>query len=353
MQSMGTDAHGGGAVVVNGPDRPGALVISLDFELHWGMRDHTGADSLEFADLVPSRRTVTDLASVFNDRRIRATWATVGCLFASSAAELGAHLPVARPSYRNTAFDPYLQVVGHDEAADPEHLAGSLVDQVASTPGQEIASHTFSHFYCLEDGQTEEQFRADLGAAQSIAAARGLHLTSLVLPRNQWNPRYAAAVADNGFTSFRGPQPSLGHRARANGDHRAVDRAARLLDSYVGSAPPPTFSWDDRLGPHGLCDIPASAFLRPYTPQRRRLDPLRLRRLTAGMRHAARHGRIFHLWWHPHNFTRYPTESFDFLGRLLDEFDGLAESEGMRSLSMHDVASSIRVDHSTDSPAGP
>ena len=353
MQAMGTDAHGDGPVVLSGTGRPGALVVSLDFELHWGMRDHTRDDSPEFADLAPSRQTVADLASVFADRGVRATWATVGCLFASTAAELGAHLPVDRPSYRNSAFDPYVQAVGRDEAADPEHLAGSLVDLVASTPGQEVASHTFSHYYCLETGQTEEQFRADLGAAQSIAAARGLHLTSLVLPRNQWNPRYAAAVADSGFTSFRGPQPTRGHGAQAHDDHRAVDRAARLLDTYLGAAPPPTFSWDDRLGPHGLCDLPASAFLRPYAPQRRRLDPLRLRRLTAGMRDAARRGRIFHLWWHPHNFTRHPTESFAFLGRLLDEFDRLAGSEGMRSLTMHDVASSIRADHPTDTPASP
>ena len=353
MQSMGTDAHGGGPTVLNGTDRPGALVISLDFELHWGMRDHTGADSEEFADLAPSRQTVVDLASLFADRRIRATWATVGCLFASTAEELGAQLPTARPSYRDTKFDPYLQAVGHDEAIDPEHLAGSLVDLVAATPGQEVASHTFSHFYCLEDGQNEEQFRADLDAAQSIAAARGLHLTSLVLPRNQWNPRYGAAVADSGFTSFRGPQPSRGHGARANGEHRVVDRAARLLDSYVGTTPPPTFSWSDRLGPYGLCDLPASAFLRPYTPQRRHLDPLRLRRLVSGMRDAARRGRIFHLWWHPHNFTRHPTESFAFLGRLLDEFDALAGAEGMRSLTMHDVASAIRADHPTDAPARP
>ena len=26
------------------PDQPGALVISLDFELHWGVRDHVTRD---------------------------------------------------------------------------------------------------------------------------------------------------------------------------------------------------------------------------------------------------------------------------------------------------------------------
>ena len=60
------------------------------------------------------------------------------------------------------------------------------------------------------------------------------------------------------------------------------------------------------------------------------------------MRYAARRHRLFHLWWHPHNFTRYPKENFEFLQRIFDEFDQLADTEGMRSLSMRDVVSSLR-----------
>ena len=79
--------------------------------------------------------------------------------------------------------------VGPDEQSDPEHLAGSLVRLLADTPGQEVGSHTFSHFYCLEQGQHEVDLRADLAAARSIARLYGLELTSLVLPRNQWKNR--------------------------------------------------------------------------------------------------------------------------------------------------------------------
>ena len=64
------------------PDRPGALVISLDFELHWGVRDHVGRDDALYRRLDQARRAVDDMVSVFTQRRIRATWATVGFLFA-------------------------------------------------------------------------------------------------------------------------------------------------------------------------------------------------------------------------------------------------------------------------------
>lgn len=334
---MRGDTSGGDPTARSAPSLPGALVISLDFELHWGIRDHTGVGTAGFDQLAASRRTVAELVARFEEHGIRATWATVGMLFASTRDELEEHLPRARPAYRRAELDPYGESVGVDELADPEHLAGSLVRLLASTEGQEVGSHTFSHFYCLEEGQTESDLRADLAAAQSIAGGYGLTLTSLVLPRNQWNPRYAAAVIDSGFTCFRGPQPSRGHRARADGDHRPVDRLARLVDTYAGFTPPPTFAWETLRRPDGLCDIPASAFLRPYAPDRRRLEPLRIRRLTSGLRDAARRGRVFHLWWHPHNFTRYPTESFACLDRILDEYDELARTEGMRSLSMRDA----------------
>ena len=184
-----------------------------------------------------------------------------------------------RPQYRQPELDPYGEQIGDDEESDPEHLAGSLVRLVASTPGQEVASHTFSHFYCLEDGQDETSFRADLAAAQAIAAQQGLQLTSLVLPRNQWNPRYASAVLDNGFDTYRGPQPSWGHQAKQQEKHTGLNRAARLVDTYAGVSPPPTMAWNQVLEDSGLCNVAASAFLRPFDPRRRLVEPLRQSRL--------------------------------------------------------------------------
>ncbi len=281
------------------PDRPGALVISLDFELHWGVRDHVGRGDALYGRLPEARRAVQDLLAVFAARRIRATWATVGFLFASNRGELETHLPSDRPTYACPELDPYTEPIGLDEEHDPEHLAGSLVDRIGSCGGQEVGSHTFSHYYCLEPGQTESTFRADLAAARSIAGCRGVELTSLVLPRNQWHPGYTTAVLDLGFLGIRGPQLGWGHRARPGGDRSIVRRGVRLTDTYLGVSPPPTTGWGEVLEPSGLSNVPASAFLRPFNPGRQRLEPLRLARLRSGLRDAARRHRIFHLWWHP------------------------------------------------------
>jgi peptidoglycan/xylan/chitin deacetylase (PgdA/CDA1 family) len=322
---------------VDSTTRPGALVISLDFELHWGMRDHSSGPAVT-EDLVRSRDHVRQLADLFAERSVRATWATVGMLFASTRPELESFFPAVRPHYARTELDPYRQVVGDDEEADPLHLAGSLVRHLAATPGQELASHTFSHFYCLEAGQDEHSLRADLAAARAIAGPVGVPLQSIVLPRNQWNPHYAGAVRDSGFSCYRGPQPSWGHAAQKNDTTSRARRLARLADTYGGVTPPPTTGWDELVDGTGLCNIAASAFLRPYSPKRKALEPLRRARLLAGLRSAARRGRLFHLWWHPHNFARHPAESFELLNVILDEADRLASSDGLTSLSMGDVA---------------
>jgi peptidoglycan/xylan/chitin deacetylase (PgdA/CDA1 family) len=320
---------------------PGALVISLDFELHWGMRDHLRPNEPEFAQLKGSRSTVTELASLFARRDVHATWATVGFLFASTHQELIQFSPTNRPQYTRPEFDPFTEPVGDNEELDPEHLAGSLIDMLDSTPGQEVASHTFSHFYCLEAGQDEDAFRADLTSARDIAQFRGIELKSLVFPRNQWNPHYASAIKEHGFTCIRGPQPSRGHEARAHGTQSVRNRAQRMTETYIGPTPPPTTAWDQVDQLQGLCDVPASAFLRPYNPKTKWGEPLRVRRLKAGIRDAARSGRIFHLWWHPHNFTKYPKQNFELLNLLIDEFEDQAKKEGMESLSMGDVATIV------------
>jgi peptidoglycan/xylan/chitin deacetylase (PgdA/CDA1 family) len=285
---------------------------------------------------------VATLARLFAERSVSATWATVGLLFASSAGEAQRFRPATRPRYERTELDPYVEPIGETEDEDPLHLAGSIVDLLAGTPGQEVASHTFSHYYCLEPGQDREAFRADLTAARAIAENRDVHLRSLVMPRNQWRADYADVVRACGFECYRGVQPGWATRARSDEEGTPVVRAARLADTYVGRRVP-TFAWDELVQPSGLCNVPASAFLRPASSQTAVLEPLRRRRLTAAMRNAATRGRVLHLWWHPQNFVADPAANLSLLAHLLDEADRLRVAEGFTSQSMGGVVDTTRA----------
>lgn len=318
--------------------KPGALVISLDFELYWGMRDVvTLADYGQH--ILGVRRALPRLLDLFDLYRVRATWATVGLLFFERKTDLLAHLPAIRPAYHDQHLSPYgrpIERLGGDERSDPYHFGASLIRQIAARPDQEIATHTFSHYYCLEPGQGASAFRADLEAAQRAAARFDLSLTSIVFPRNQVNPAYLPICRALGLTAYRGNPPSRLYQIRGGADPR-WQRALRLTDAYLdlsGAHAPPLVA----AGPGELVNVPASRFLRPYSPALAWLEARRLARITAAMSHAAQTGGVFHLWWHPHNFGINLSHNLQFLRRILDQFTQLQKNYGMESLNMRDLA---------------
>ena len=66
----------------------GQFVISLDFELLWGVRDH--ADRTSYGkNVLGARDAVPQMLEIFAQNSIRATWATVGFLFCETRGRAG------------------------------------------------------------------------------------------------------------------------------------------------------------------------------------------------------------------------------------------------------------------------
>ena len=316
----------------------GALVISLDFELHWGVRDRYPPDGRYQQNLLGVRKAVPQMLDLFEEFDIAATWATVGFLFAASRQELESFYPAVRPEYEDPVLSPYQEPVGDGEQDDPFHFAPSLIEAICKRPRQEIGTHTFSHYYCLERGQTRAAFRADLESAVAIARKYGFQLRSIVFPRNQFNADYADLLVETGILCYRGNEKSWMYKASATNEQRSSKRGARFLDRYLSLSGLNLKCWDDVLEKNGLCNVASSRFLAPYSPRLRHFDSLRLDRIIKGIQAAAICRRIFHLVWHPHNFGSHPDENIAFLRQILEAFARLGESHGMRSLTVADVA---------------
>jgi len=319
----------------------GALVISLDFELFWGVRDRFALDQAERGRLLAARAGIPRLLDLFDEFSVHATWATVGLLFARSRQEAEAFWPLERPRYREARLDPYRERLGADEYEDPFHFAPSLIAQIAQRAGQEIASHSFSHYYCMEWGQTEADFAADLKSAVAIAANSGYTLRSYVFPRNEVNPAYLPALERAGIWAYRGNEPVGDKEAAPFSEQRRLDkRAGRLLDSYLDLHGHQTCAWPGRSLP---APILASRYLRSYHPVFCRFEPWLLQRIEKAMKHAAQRGEIFHLWWHPEDFASNYGQNLRVLRRVLEMFAGYRTRYGMVSLNMAEVASRVGV----------
>lgn len=318
----------------------GTFVISLDFELFWGVRDKRIL-AQERANLLGARRAVGAMLDRFTERGVRATWATVGLLFFATRDEMLAGLPPRKPRYGRPHLSPYdsLGVVGATEEDDPCHLAASLVRRIRDCPGQEVGTHTFSHYYALEAGQDAAAFRDDLEAAVRAASSLGIATTSLVFPRNQCNPDYMPICRELGVTAYRGNQRGWMYNARRDAGQRNWIRAIRLADAYLNLSGHQTYGMPCDGEERRPVDVRASFFLRPWSRRLRLLETLRLRRITRAMTQAARRGEVFHLWWHPENFGTNLSENLAILDAILAHFAQLRDRYGMESRTMTEVAS--------------
>lgn len=316
---------------------PGGFVISLDFELHWGVRDRRTADQYR-ENLLGVRQAIPAMLHLFERYKIHATWATVGFLFYGNRDALKAAQPAELPDYRDTILDPYAAFceLGSNEDEDPFHFAPSLIQKILAYEGQEIGTHTFSHFYVSAPGPTLESFRADLISAKSIATQYGIALKSIVFPRNQISHPHIGICAEEGLIAYRSTEAEPWIET-GNG---VSGKAKRFADSYI------ELSGNGCATPHldeqyPIVRISQSRFLRPWSKALKGFEHLRLKRILSSMDLAAKSNKTFHLWWHPHNFGVHLEKNMTILTCIAEHYASLNRETGWPSRTMCEVAENV------------
>jgi hypothetical protein len=268
-------------------------------------------------------------------------------LMARNKTELLSLLPPPnlRPRYEDVRISAYHYLehapVGTSEADDQYHFGSDLVRRILQTPFQEIANHTFSHFYCIDGYRNDATiFAADLDAHQKIATTYGITTRSIVFPRNQTTEEALRVCTEKGIEAYRGTEDHVLYRPRKENEQSLLIRGFRLLDHYLNISGYHTYT----VGPSekGLpVNIPSSRFLRPYTPLLKWFEFLRMYRIKRAMTHAAKRGEVFHLWWHPHNFGIHQEMNFRNLEIILEHFKKLKAKYGMESDTMGELATDL------------
>ena len=219
------------------------------------------------------------------------------------------------------------------------HFAPALIEQIKKTPGQEIGTHTFSHFYTLEKNTTIGQFKNDLRSAIAIAKEKGIEIKSIVFPRNQYSDEHINACLEEGIKVYRGNELSGAYKPISRENENIFRKGVRFTDAYINITGHHCHAIP---AANEIINVPASRFLRPYNPKFKLLDPLKLRRIKQGIKFAAKHGLVYQLWWHPHNFGKYMEENFTFLEQVLKFYQQLNQEEKIESQNMLEIYSSIK-----------
>ena len=307
------------------------FIISLDFELKWGVFDVLGDEYNK--NILGARLAIPKILDIFEKNNIKATWAIVGFLFASNKDEYKKFKPLLTPSYDKKYLDPYKIEIGETENQDKLSYAGSLVNLIKNTKNQEIASHTYCHYYCTENGQTKLEFENDVSSMVSISSDKGLKpIKSIVFPRNEINIDYFDVLIKNGFTHFRGNPThffySKGHR-RMNFPIRLL----RRLDSYLNISGNQVSVKDVN---YGLINVIGNRVLRPYTSNYI-LNFLMIRRIKNEMLHAAKNNMNYQIFWHPHNFGLNIDNNLENLSKIINHYHFLEEKYGMTSSTISEI----------------
>ena len=321
----------------------GQFVISLDFEIMWGVRDKVTPTTYG-KNLLGVQQVIPKTLALFKKFGIEATFATVGLLFFQNKKEMLSNLPRHIPRYRNKILSPYGDYldrqVGEDVTADPYHFAPHLVQAIKNAPNQEIGTHTFSHYYCLEEGQTVDDFREDLKAAIAIAKKRDIEITSIVFPRNQFNEDYLQVCKECGILVVRNNQNSWLYKVTSGTGNDFVRKISRFMDNYINLTGYHCYS-SVSLSAFFPIRLPGSRFLRPHTPRLRLLETIRMKRIKNEMTYAAKNKLIYHLWWHPHNFGINQDKNFKFLEEILLHYNDLNKRYGFNSITMSNLAKKL------------
>ncbi|WP_217426499.1 polysaccharide deacetylase family protein [Candidatus Methylobacter favarea] len=319
-----------------------SLVISLDFELFWGVTDSRTIDNYG-TNIEGVWHAVPGLLKLFKKYDIHATWATVGMLLCKDFNQWAGLCPAILPTYKRNSCSTY-SVAILARNFPKLFFAPVLVEQILTTDSQELASHTYSHFYCGEENTTVEQFAADLDCSKRIFDEYRVKPTSIVFPRNQVRDEYLKVLVNAGFTAYRGNQDHWMYRDGHLGSvsYFTARRLIRAVDAVIPLIGNHTFLLPSGIPTGQLINIPASRFLRPVSGHSC-IDKLHLNRIKRGMLEAARTNRAFHLWWHPHNFGLSPEANLVNLEKLLKYYCKLNHEYGMQSFSMRELEASCRI----------
>lgn len=321
----------------------GALVISLDFELMWGCHDWATVEGYGKRNVMHVRSVINRMLALFEKYDVHATFATVGLIFCKGKEEALKNKPDILPSYINKNLGAYKEgyIENIRECNSALYFAPDIIEKLKNASNIEIGTHTFAHYFCAEEGQSLEEFKADLKQMSIISKNSGVKIESIVFPKNMVDEKYIQACECYDMKAYRGNAERFFSRSQSLFD-KIKNRVCRLLDAYINVGGYSSTAWTNINSSCGLINVQASRFLRPYNHKLRWVEHLKLKRIKNELIYAAQNGEMYHLWWHPHNFGSNIDENMNILESILLCYSECREKYNMKSFTMGECAEFIK-----------
>lgn len=312
----------------------GRFVISLDFEGYWGMSDIVEFNESKINSYFYNYENTINTLHSYLEKNIKSTWAIVGFLLAESAQEILDNGYVITPNYKNSRLDNYkiIKKISQrkQQFASDRLFKQAFCQKLSGTNNIEIASHTFSHFYCNEPNVSIEDFQKEVDFFRDLLKTKyGKDVKALILPRNQINTQFLRLANLHEITVVRS-NPRHYELFSSN----ILNRLNRLYNSLLPNYN--IFDFTNKTLSH-LKISPGTRFLR-YNVRNEKLLSIFTNAVIKEMTYAARNGLHYHLWWHPHNFCHNLDFKMVLLDQIISHYKDLNKRFGFKAVWMSELA---------------
>ena len=312
----------------------GVFTVSIDYESAWGYADHDLSDS-DRTRIRDESKIVKQLIELFEKYNVPATWAVVGHLIDRGCPwdNDTPHPEYKRPTHKGESRDWFRDHPSKDEYTDSLWFdAENLISKVrSSVAGHDIGSHSYAHVMYDEERTDKETINADLKNLGRVHRVHDVPLSTFVFPRNIEG--YHQLLKLNGFTTFRGKSEKWYDKYSG-----VVKRFAHFMDYFF---PKGRTSLPDTKT-FGLVNIPDSLLLLARNGPRKLIKSRHiLRKVKNSLIKAEKEKEVFHLWFHPSNFSYDTDTQFKIFENILKEAVSRREEGKIEILTMEQIAERV------------
>ena len=209
------------------------IIISLDYELRWGM-DIVYGDSLDRSSehIKNTPLVIKKMIALLNKYEIKSTWASV---LAISMDSWGEYFEVLD----KYCIDPEQKHYGHslkfhnEDIYKDYYFSQNSFNYIINSDNAEIGSHSFRHTYFGEDAYSKEDFILDNKICSDILANKfNINKYCYVFPRNQ--VVYEDCFDNNIIYGYRAIPSIYGYKnTTSKSNNKFLVKASRLANDIL------------------------------------------------------------------------------------------------------------------------
>lgn len=301
-------------------NKQGFFVLSLDFETMWGSIGSKDIQSFALRT-AKEKEIFYKVNELFNEYGIHSTWAIVGAMACKTKEETISHL-------KNDIYYKKWNISIKDfiENAPTDYFLSNLINKLSLEKNVEIASHTFTHSYFLDDSLSCDDLENELSVSKRILSSYG-EIKTIIFPRNQINPNVFPLMEKYDYSIMRANQKRL----FKNNRYLEYFNSIFPITNKTSYSPNKLF-----VDEYNILNIPASLFLR-FRKKNDFIHKLQIRRVKKEMRKSAKRGLVFHLWFHPHNLGLDVDNGINGLRQIFDFYSKMNEKHSYKSVNMREL----------------